>query len=81
MIIREKEIERVKVHINNKNREDNDGVKEEDKIEFNLKDDFRLSDFKIFRAKGDETKRDAIKSDRPKMSIKRREISEKLSGH
>ena len=81
MTTREKKIEGVKEDINDENREDNDGVKEEDKMGFSLKDDFRPSDFKISRAKGDKTKRDAIRSDRLKMSIKRREISEKPSSH
>ena len=78
---REKKIERIKKDINNKNKEDNNGVKKEDKIGFSLKDDFRLSNFKIFRAKGDETKRDTIRSDKLKMSIRRREISKKPSNH
>ena len=78
---REKEVKGVKEDINDENREDNDGVKEEDEIGFSLKDDFRPSDFKISRAKGDKTKRDATGSDRPKMPVERRETSEKPSGH
>ena len=80
-MIKKKEVEGVKEDINDENREDNDGIKKEDKMGFSLKDNFRLSDFKILRAKEDETKRDTIRSDRPKMPVRRRETSEKLSGH
>ena len=81
MITKEKKIKGVKKDINDENKKDNDGVKEEDEIGFNLKDDFRPSDFKISRAKGDEIKRDAIRSDRLKMPVRKRETSEKPSGH
>ena len=81
MIIKKKKIEKIKKDINNKNREDNNGVKKEDKMGFNLKDDFKLSNFKIFRAKWDKIKRKAIRLDRLKMSIERIEISKKLSSH
>ena len=80
-MIREKKVKGVKKDINNENKEDNDGVKEEDKMRFSLKDDFRLSDFKIFKAKGDKIKRDAIRSDRLKMPVKKREISKEPSGY
>ena len=81
MTTKEKKIEGVKEDINDENKEDNDGVKKEDKIGFSLKDDFKPSDFKIFRVKGDKIKRDATRSDRLKMPVKRREISKKPSSH